>query len=178
MIDLQNFSAKICYTSSGMLIHEDKVLLVKHKKLGFWLNPGGHIEEDEIPHVAAEREFWEETGIKVKAVDIRGIMQSSTSEYVPSPIITSLHWVNKESYSKRVASSDQVSRVKTEKWPQGCEQHLNYMYLVEPVAEVEFKQNIEESDGIAWFGLGDLSNLETIDDIKNEIKFGFNLTSK
>ncbi len=175
MSDLQKFSAKICYTATGMLIVDDKVLLVKHKKLGFWLNPGGHIEADELPHIAAEREFWEETGIKVKAYDSLGLMKSSTSEYVPSPVLTSLHWVNKESYDKRNSSNDQTKRVVTEKWPLGCEQHLNYMFLVKPVKDVEFRQNTDESDGIAWFSLDDLENLETIEDIKNEIKFGFGL---
>ena len=175
MTKLQKFSAKICYTSSGMLIHEGRVLLVKHKKLGFWLNPGGHIDEDELPHKAAEREFWEETGIKVETIDVFGALSSTRSEYVPSPILTNLHWVNKESYNKRVFSSDQVKRVKTEKWPRGCEQHLNHMFLMEPVKDLEIKQNIEETDGIAWFSLEDIADLETIDDIKNEIKYGFKL---
>jgi 8-oxo-dGTP pyrophosphatase MutT (NUDIX family) len=56
-----------CLTAAGCLIHEDKVLLVKHKKLGLWLNPGGHIDPGELPHEAAEREFYEETGVFVEA---------------------------------------------------------------------------------------------------------------
>lgn len=172
MVELQKYSAKLCYTASGMLIHEGKVLLVKHKKLGFWLNPGGHIEANEPPHKAAEREFWEETGIKTRVVDLLGIMESSTSEYLPSPIMTSLHWINKESYDERVSSSDKTKRIATEKWPRGCEQHLNYMFLMEPTDDLEFKQNTEESDGIAWFSFEDLEDLDTLEDIKNEVRFG------
>ncbi|MBP7700440.1 NUDIX domain-containing protein [Candidatus Woesebacteria bacterium] len=175
MSDLQKFSAKICHTATGMLIVDGKVLLVKHKKLGFWLNPGGHIEADELPHIAVEREFWEETGIKVKAYNFQELMESSTSEYVPLPILTSLHWINKESYEKRLSSSDKTKRVVTEKWPLGCEQHFNYMFLVRPVKDIEFRQNTEESDGISWFSLEDLDNLDTIEDIRNEIKLGFKL---
>lgn len=175
MNNLQRFSAKICYTASGMLVHDKKVLLVKHKKLGIWLNPGGHIDKDELPHKTAEREFWEETGIKVRALQLYHSPESKESEYVPSPILTNLHWVNRESYNKRAFSSDQSKPVKTKVWPRGCEQHLNYMYLVEPVKGVEFKQNTEETDGIAWFSREDIDDLETIDDIKNEVFHGFNL---
>lgn len=175
MSDLQKFSAKICYTSSGILIHEGKVLLVKHKKLGFWLNPGGHIEADEPPHKAAEREFFEETSIKVRSFDVHKLIPSEASEYLPSPILTSLHWVSKESYEKRIASNNPNKRIATEKWPLGCEQHLNYIFLVKPVAGVSFEQNIEETDGIAWFTLEDLEDLETIEEIKNEVKLAFKI---
>jgi 8-oxo-dGTP pyrophosphatase MutT (NUDIX family) len=40
------------------------VVLVFHKKLGLWLQPGGHIEpEDPTPALAALREVREEVGI-------------------------------------------------------------------------------------------------------------------
>lgn len=176
MSDLQKFSAKICYTASGMLIHDGKVLLIKHKKLGFWLNPGGHIEEGELPNKTAEREFWEETGIKVRAINIVESINSNISEYVPSPILTNLHWINKDSYDQRVSSNNPNKRIRTKVWPLGCEQHFNYMYLVEPVEGVDFKQNIEETDGIAWFSENDIDTLETIENIREEIKYGFKHT--
>jgi 8-oxo-dGTP pyrophosphatase MutT (NUDIX family) len=40
----------------------------KHKKLGLWLPPGGHIELDEDPNQAAIREAKEETGLDVELV--------------------------------------------------------------------------------------------------------------
>jgi 8-oxo-dGTP pyrophosphatase MutT (NUDIX family) len=39
--------------------------MLKHKKLGKWLPPGGHIEPNELPDDAACREVLEETGLKV-----------------------------------------------------------------------------------------------------------------
>ena len=39
------------------------VLLVWHRKLNRWLQPGGHVETDEEPLAAALRETEEETGI-------------------------------------------------------------------------------------------------------------------
>ena len=66
---------------------DGKVLLIKHKKLGIWLCPGGHLESGELLHQAAEREFWEETGIKVKAKPF-GLMdntQADDNTQIPSP---------------------------------------------------------------------------------------------
>lgn len=40
-----------------------KVLLVHHKSLDLWIQPGGHLEPGELPIDAALREFQEETGI-------------------------------------------------------------------------------------------------------------------
>lgn len=44
---------------------EYKVLLHKHKKHGFWLGIGGHIEKDENPIEALHREVKEETGLEI-----------------------------------------------------------------------------------------------------------------
>jgi 8-oxo-dGTP pyrophosphatase MutT (NUDIX family) len=42
-----------------------KILLVKHAIFNKWIQPGGHIEDNELPEEAALRETYEETGIKV-----------------------------------------------------------------------------------------------------------------
>ena len=167
---------KLCYTAGGMLIHQNKVLLVKHKKLGIWLNPGGHIDEGELPHQAAEREFWEETGVKVRAVDpyensLVGV--GHRSEFFPNPISTNVHWVNRESYDLRMAAEDPSQRVPTKKWKRGCEQHVGFFYLLEAVSGYEYKQNIEETDGIAWFSPDEIAALETEEEIRKEVAFGF-----
>lgn len=169
---------KLCYTAGGMLIHEGKVLLVKHKKLGIWLNPGGHIDEDELPHQAAEREFWEETGVKVRAVDpLQGSLvgQGDDSEFFPNPISTNVHWVNRESYDLRQQADDPSQRVPTKTWKRGCEQHVGFFYLLEATDGYEFEQNVEETDGIAWFTPEEVADLETTADIRREIFLGFSL---
>lgn len=50
------------------IVHKGKVLLHLHKKLGKWLQPGGHIELDEDPNQTAIREAKEETGLDVELV--------------------------------------------------------------------------------------------------------------
>jgi ADP-ribose pyrophosphatase YjhB (NUDIX family) len=56
------------FTASALVVHENKVLLVYHKKLGVWIWPGGHIEKNEHPDAALIRELKEETGLRVEIV--------------------------------------------------------------------------------------------------------------
>ena len=43
-----------------------KVLLLKQEKSKYWLLPGGHIDDNELPHEAAIREVKEETGLDIE----------------------------------------------------------------------------------------------------------------
>ncbi len=52
-------------TPSAVVIEEGHILLVHHRRIGAWLPPGGHIDEGELPHEAAIREVFEETGVRV-----------------------------------------------------------------------------------------------------------------
>ncbi len=51
-------------TASGLVIKNDKVLLIRHPFIGKYFQPGGHIDENETPLEAAIREVYEETGWK------------------------------------------------------------------------------------------------------------------
>ena len=44
------------FTVAVFVVWEGKVLLHRHRKLGMWLPPGGHIEKVELPDEAAVRE--------------------------------------------------------------------------------------------------------------------------
>jgi 8-oxo-dGTP pyrophosphatase MutT (NUDIX family) len=52
-------------TGSAVIFGPKGVLLHRHKRLGIWLQPGGHIEPGETPWDAARRETCEETGLSV-----------------------------------------------------------------------------------------------------------------
>ena len=55
------------FTGSAWVVNHDntKFLLTLHKKLGFWTQPGGHVENEDVDmlHVAL-REVKEESGLK------------------------------------------------------------------------------------------------------------------
>jgi 8-oxo-dGTP pyrophosphatase MutT (NUDIX family) len=57
-------------TASGIVVGPRGVLLHEHKRLGIWLQPGGHIDPGETPWEAALRETREETGIVARFADI------------------------------------------------------------------------------------------------------------
>ncbi|RDS83550.1 NUDIX domain-containing protein [Dyella monticola] len=60
------------FTASAFVLKaERQVLLLKHKKLGVWLYPGGHIEADETPDAAVLREVLEETGLVATFLNAR-----------------------------------------------------------------------------------------------------------
>jgi 8-oxo-dGTP pyrophosphatase MutT (NUDIX family) len=50
-------------TASAIVVGPAGTLLHRHKRLGLWLQPGGHIGPDEAPWTAALRETAEETGL-------------------------------------------------------------------------------------------------------------------
>ncbi|GEO07935.1 NUDIX hydrolase [Segetibacter aerophilus] len=64
LIDRKNFHGHI--TTSAFIVNQDasSVLLLKHKSLNRWLQPGGHVDStDTSLQSAALREAFEETGL-------------------------------------------------------------------------------------------------------------------
>jgi len=62
---LDQESDPIHVTGSGIVVGRRGVVLLEHKRLGIWLQPGGHIDPEETPWDAALRESREETGLDV-----------------------------------------------------------------------------------------------------------------
>jgi ADP-ribose pyrophosphatase YjhB (NUDIX family) len=54
------------FTATTFVVHEDRTLLLLHRKLGKWFPPGGHIDPHELPDQAALREVREESGLEVE----------------------------------------------------------------------------------------------------------------
>jgi 8-oxo-dGTP diphosphatase len=54
--------------SAVVLDGHDRVLLIHHNKSGKWQYPGGHLDPNEDPAQAAQREVLEETGIHTRPV--------------------------------------------------------------------------------------------------------------
>jgi 8-oxo-dGTP pyrophosphatase MutT (NUDIX family) len=62
---LDQESDPIHVTGSGIVVGSRGVVLLEHKRLGIWLQPGGHLDPDETPWDGALRESREETGLAV-----------------------------------------------------------------------------------------------------------------
>jgi 8-oxo-dGTP pyrophosphatase MutT (NUDIX family) len=79
-------------TASTMIIAPsgDRVLLTLHRKIGRWLQTGGHIEADDrdLPS-AALREAMEESGLPV--IDLRDVLLLSRHEVVCGPFRPTFH---------------------------------------------------------------------------------------
>ena len=56
-------------TGSAIVVGDQGTLLHRHKRLGLWIQPGGHIEPGETPWDAAMRETREETGLDPRHPD-------------------------------------------------------------------------------------------------------------
>lgn len=153
---LSDQSVKRCHTVNAWTLYQEKVLMVKHKKLGIWLAPGGHVEENELPHLAAEREFEEESGVKVQVISAVPLeIQAQNAEFLPLPFYCNLHEVNK---------------------PRGtsfCEQHYSWGFFVK-VLDASGLHDLDDGvEGVAWFDQAEIETLETSADIRKEAEYVF-----
>lgn len=127
------------FCASVILIDPEtkKILLVHHKKFGKWVQPGGHIEEEETPEECAVREAYEETGIKVKLVGERFPREDDFIK----PLAVQKNR-NKEGYL-----------------------HIDFVYLAVPLT-TEIDNSNSENTGVEWFSRNDLENISVFNDIK------------
>ncbi|MFA5169445.1 MAG: NUDIX hydrolase [Candidatus Paceibacterota bacterium] len=118
-----------------------RFLLIKHKKIGKWLAPGGHVDPNETPDCAALREVKEETGLTINLIGER--LPRKTDLIRPFGI--------------------QLNIIKPEE-----HEHMDLIYLGIPEPGQTEKINKEETDGIGWFSLEDIKNpsFDTFDDTR------------
>jgi 8-oxo-dGTP pyrophosphatase MutT (NUDIX family) len=113
------------FTVAVFVTWDGKVLLHHHRKLGMWLPPGGHIEEDELPDEAAVREVIEETGVRVELVGER-------REDVEDPV--QLH---------------RPAGVQLENIGPG-HQHIDLIYFARPTGPTEIRPQFS-ADKVGWY---------------------------
>jgi 8-oxo-dGTP pyrophosphatase MutT (NUDIX family) len=114
------------FTVAVSVTWEGKVLLHRHRKLGMWLPPGGHIEEGELPDEAAVREVREETGL---VVDLVG----EKREDIADPV--QLH---------------RPAGVQLENIGPG-HQHIDLIYFARPAGSTEIRWEFG-ADKVGWYG--------------------------
>jgi 8-oxo-dGTP pyrophosphatase MutT (NUDIX family) len=86
-------------TVAGYIFCDNKLLLIKHKKLGLWLPVGGHIEKDETPDESLIREAKEEVGLDIHLLKSFTIHHSAQElEQLAIPFYTNLHNVGNHNH--------------------------------------------------------------------------------
>lgn len=136
---------KKCITAGCLIINDGKMLMLEHKKIGAWLPPGGHVEENEFPYEAAVRETKEETGIDVKLVGKDPINHKDEGAHTliqPFAIVY-----------ENVPYKTQPMHI-----------HFDMVYVAEVIGG-DISKNSESTD-IRWFSLEEIKNLNTLPNVK------------
>ena len=137
------------FTATGIVFNEvGEILMIKHKKLGVWLPPGGHIDANELPCEAVLREIFEETGVKAKVITAAQDMGALTYSYelsLPMEILL-----------------EDIEGT-------GLHNHIDMIYLC--LAEkATLKPQENEVDGIGWFTPASIMELDTFDNVRNSVQ--------
>ena len=85
---------KIDFTVAIFVVHDARVLMVLHRRLGKWLPLGGHIELDEDPEQAALREAKEESGLDVELLGERPPTTSPGTRALIAPRFLDIHRIS------------------------------------------------------------------------------------
>lgn len=130
------------FTVAVFVVRDDSVLLLFHRKLQKWLPPGGHIDLPELPDEAAQRETWEETGLRVRLVDRNRL-----------PV----------DYPPQLA---RPAGIQVEDIGPG-HQHIDLIYFAVPdPADQVIRENLVECEQCGWFSAEDITRMNVPEDVR------------
>ena len=137
----------IDFVVTVLIVYDNKVLLVFHKKLQRWLPVGGHIELDEDPEQALFREIKEECGLEVEILSSKPNFRDTGRKALLTPNFLDIHDIDDK------------------------HKHIGLTYLARAKSS-DVKLAKEEHEDIRWFAEEDLDNPEfhITDDIKFYVK--------
>ncbi len=127
------------FTATTFVVHEDRTLLLLHRKLGRWFPPGGHIEPHELPHDAAVREVFEESGLHVALLSQASALGNVA--VLPQPHCLLLEQISAD------------------------HQHIDLIYFAS-VCGGELAHSEREAGAARWFSWDDLAGDEIAEDIR------------
>lgn len=115
------------------------VLLVHHNKLGQWLYPGGHIDPNEDPAQAAQREVLEETGVHTEVISDPLFRHPAVTTHAPPYAILEMD----------------VADAKV-----GPHRHIDLVYVLRATSRTLSAQ-LAEVAAARWVPIADLDTLDT-----------------
>lgn len=145
------------FTASAFIVFEDKVLLLHHKKLNTWMQPGGHIELHEDPEETLWHEVEDETGLKKENLTIIEPVKERpavpNAKQLPLPFDSNVFKYGDDPVHK----------------------HIDFCYLLKSNTD-KISRNHESND-IRWFSRHDLESMkaELWPDIYNRAIYVLNL---
>ncbi|MFH0890120.1 MAG: NUDIX hydrolase [Candidatus Aenigmatarchaeota archaeon] len=127
----------------GFLIHNNKILLIHHRKLDKWLPPGGHINENETPDEALEREFAEELNLKIEILNkVAVASEGNIKKQLAVPFYVNVHSV-------------------------GDHDHCCLFYLCRPINQEQLEVNKSELKDFMWVSSEELDQKHISTDVKH-----------
>ena len=128
------------FTATTFVVWQGGVLLHRHKKLGHWFPPGGHIEPHELPDEAAVREVFEESGVRVALVGERALPVAEPRQLV------------------------RPRGVQLETIAPGHE-HIDLIYFAKPLPDYRGRL-LEAYPSLGWYSAAALGTLELSEEIR------------
>ena len=135
------------FTASAFILHptEAKILLLKHRKIGKWLQPGGHIELNENPLQALHHELEEETGLKPSDYEIIQTAEQPQPKNGNNRVLPLPFYLNEHNFDDK-------------------HQHIDLAYLVKAKIDT-LTEHPDGADAIGWVSLEEIKSLLDIDEI-------------
>lgn len=127
---------KIDFTVAIFVVHQEKVLLIHHRKLNKWLPLGGHIELEEDPEMAALREAKEESGLEVELIGERPPTTEPGTRALIAPRFLDIHRITP------------------------THEHIGMIYWARPKVGAEATCAEEEHHDIRWCSADELDRLQ------------------
>jgi len=147
------------FTATAFIIDSKKrTLLIQHKRLGRWMPPGGHVDENETPEETARRECKEETGLDVEIIgeDSQDLFSGNPEEgeMLKKPIALLL---------ENIPASEERG--------EPAHQHMDFLYIAKPLDESQ-KISLAEEEGeeIRWFSKEEIEKLDDQTEIFSNVK--------
>lgn len=126
------------FTVSVYVVHNNRVLLHKHKKAQILLPVGGHIDLNELPEEAAIRETFEETGIVVELYDLDSLKGQDVNTEREKVLINPIHTIWGE-----------VDK---------GHEHIDFVFYAKSISE-KLKPGENESRTLEWYSESELESI-------------------